>query len=69
MWELQNETRRLKNKAIQLLWEWNGFSSDYKEKYGEYPSAENQAEILSYKSGMRGYLYDFLKNESTMNTS
>ena len=66
LWNLQKETRILKNKTIQLLWEFYNFSADYKNKHGEYPSRE---EILGYKSGMRGYIYDRLKSENTMNTA
>ena len=29
LWELQKQTREAKNKTVQLLWEWNNFSSDY----------------------------------------
>lgn len=34
LWKLQGETRMLKNKAVQLYWEWNNFSSDYYKKNG-----------------------------------
>ena len=34
LWELQNETRSVKNKTIQLLWEWSNFSSEYKKQFG-----------------------------------
>ena len=64
LWELQKETRRIKNKAIQLLWEWNGFSSDYKKKFDEYPDC---LEHLGYKQ-TSGYLYDRLKSENVMNS-
>ena len=69
LWELQTETRKLKNKVIQLMWEWSGFSSDYKQMYGNYPTPTEREEILKYKSGMRGYLYDTLKSESSLNTA
>lgn len=65
LWKLQNETRSIKNKAIQLLWEWYNFSSDYKKQYGDYPVND---EVLGYKGGIRSYLYDRLKDESSMNT-
>lgn len=29
LWDLQWETREIKNKTVQLCWEWSGFSSDY----------------------------------------
>lgn len=63
LWTLQNQTRTIKNKTVQLLWEWNNFSSDYKKKYDEYPKAKD---ILNYT--FSGYAYDRLKHESDMNT-
>ena len=63
LWDLQRETRMLKNKAIQLCWEWYNFSSDYKKEHGDYPDNET---ILGYKGGIRSYLYDKLKGESVM---
>ncbi len=64
LWKLQNETRDSKNKAIRLLWEWTGFGSDYKKKFGDYPSAKEAEKILGYKSGITGYLYNRLKGTS-----
>ena len=64
LWTLQDQTRAIKNKTIQLAWEWNGFSADYKAKHGVYP---NQKDILNYV--FSGYAYDRLKAESDMNTS
>ena len=66
LWELQGETRAIKNKVIQLLWEWNNFSSDYYKQHGSYP---DNKEILGYKGGIRSYLYDRLKSENIMNTA
>ncbi len=66
LWKLQDETRSIKNKAIQLLWEWYNFSSEYKKQYGDYPSNED---TLGYKGGIRSYLYDRLKDDSSMNTA
>ena len=37
LWDLQKQTREIKNKAIQLCWEWHGFSSDYNFMMCEYP--------------------------------
>jgi putative transposase len=57
--EIQKETRAALNKTIQLCWEYQGFSADYKKKHGEYPKPK---EVLGYSS-MHGYAYDRLKNE------
>lgn len=55
---LQRETRDIRNKTSQLCWEYMGFTSDYKQKYDEYPKAK---EVLGY-SNMMGYVYNKLKD-------
>lgn len=55
---LQRETRDIRNKTSQLCWEYMGFTSDYKQKYDEYPKAK---EVLGY-SNMMGYAYNKLKD-------
>lgn len=57
--DLQYDTRQIMNKAIQYCWEWQGFSSEYKEILGEYPKPR---ETFGY-SGISGYCYDRLKKE------
>lgn len=37
LWEIQRQTRQIKNRIIQLCWEWKGFSSDYVKREGVYP--------------------------------
>jgi IS605 OrfB family transposase len=64
LWKLQDQTRTIKNKTVQLLWEWNNFSSDYKKKYEVYPLPKD---VLNYT--FSGFAYDRLKTESDMNTS
>lgn len=64
LWALQNQTRTIKNKTVQLLWEWHNFSADYKKRYEEYPKPKD---VLNYT--FSGYAYDRLKGESDMNTS
>lgn len=51
LWELQKQTRILKNKTIQLCWEYYNFSSEYYRKYNEYPKDKD---ILS--STLCGYI-------------
>lgn len=63
LWKLQENTRAIKNKAIQMLWEWNGFSQDYKKQYEEFPKPKD---ILHYT--ISGFLYDKLKDESLLNS-
>jgi putative transposase len=57
--DIQKETRAALNKTIQLCWEYQGFSADYKQIYGQYPKPKD---VLGYTS-MHGYAYDRLKNE------
>lgn len=61
LWDLQKETQCIKNKAVQLCWEWFTFQSDYKEKYGTYPKDKD---ILHYT--LNGYVYDRLKELSSL---
>lgn len=56
LWELQKQTREIKNKTIQLCWEYYNFRSDYYEKFQEYPK---EKDILSYT--LRGFVYDRFK--------
>lgn len=48
LWDLQREIRTIKNRTVSDLWEWCGFSADYKEKHDDYPVA---ADVLSSKKG------------------
>lgn len=45
LFELQRQTREIKNKSIQYCWEYSNFSSDYYKLNHEYPK---EKEILSY---------------------
>ncbi|MBA2874290.1 RNA-guided endonuclease InsQ/TnpB family protein [Thermaerobacillus caldiproteolyticus] len=57
--DIQKETRAALNKTIQLCWEYQGFSADYKQIHGQYPKPKD---VLRYTS-MHGYAYKHLKNE------
>lgn len=61
LWELQRQTRTIKNKTIQYCWEYQNFSSDYYKEHHAYPS---EKEILSYT--LDGYVNDKLKNSSDL---
>ncbi len=61
LWELQNQTRMIKNKTIQYCWEYSNFSSDYYKQHGSYPS---EKEILSYT--LDGYVNDKFKNNNDL---
>lgn len=64
LWELQDNTRAIKNKTVQLLWEWHNFSQDFKKEQGDFPDPK---EVLNYS--IEGYIYDKLKEESMLSTS
>lgn len=68
LWDLQRETRSLKNKAVRLQWEWNDYSSEYMREHGERPSKEEKMDILQY-GNIESYIYDRLKRESSLNTA
>lgn len=65
LWDLQDETRAVKNKAVQLCWEWFNFQSEYKNRHGEYPKPEN---ILHYKI-LDGYINNKLKIGNSLHSS
>ena len=68
LWDLQTETRTIKNKVVQLCWEWLGYSSDYNAENGEYPKESEHLLAVDKKSGevkgyvLQGYLYNRLKD-------
>lgn len=64
LWGLQDNTRAIKNKTVQLLWEWNNFGQGFKKEQGDFPDPK---EVLN--RSIRGYLYDKLKAESRLSTS
>lgn len=57
--EIQRDTREVLNKTLQLCWEYQGFSAEYKKKFGDYPKAKD---VLDY-AGLSGYCYNRLKTE------
>ncbi|MFC7439569.1 RNA-guided endonuclease InsQ/TnpB family protein [Laceyella putida] len=57
--ELQRETRTALNKTIQLCWEWQGFSAEYKEQHGVAPKKKD---VLGY-TNLQGYAYNRIKDE------
>lgn len=64
LWELQRQTREIKNKTIQLCWQWYyGFSPEFNFVFGEYPTEKN---TLGYT--LSGWVYDKLKIGNDLNT-
>lgn len=68
LWDLQRETRDIKNRAVQLCWEWQGFSSDYKKDYDQWPKDVEHLTKINNKTGevkgytLSGFIYDQVKN-------
>lgn len=56
LWELQHQTREIKNKSIQYCWEYYGFESEYRQKNSEYPK---EKEILGFT--LDGFINNRLK--------
>lgn len=67
--DLQDDTRKVLNKVIQLCWEWQGFSAEYKQQYGIYPKTSD----FSHYKNIDGYCYkkisDFFTRLHTGNLS
>lgn len=72
LWELQRQTREIKNKTIQYCWEWNGFSSDYNKLHNEYPKEKDILLITDKKTGecksatLEGFINDRFKNNNDL---
>ena len=50
LWELQKQTRTIKNKTIQYCWEYQNFSSDYYKEHHAYPSLIHWTDMLMISS-------------------
>ena len=64
LWDLQKITREIKNKSVQLCWEWQGFASDYKKQTDNYPKDKD---VLGYT--LAGYIYDKTKDSELITSS
>jgi putative transposase len=65
LYKIQRQTRDVYNKTVQLCWEYNGFSSDYKQKFGEYPKPkEIFTDDICNANKFPGYCYNKLINIS-----
>ena len=58
LWQLQRDTREIKNKAIQICWEYQNYSNKYKEENGIYPSEKEY-----FGMTLRGYLDKTLREQ------
>lgn len=60
---LNKQVSLLKNRTVQIAWEWNGFQQHFKEEHGRYPV---QSEYINGRNDFSGYVYDALKSEFSM---
>lgn len=60
--DLQYATWKVLNKTIQLHWEYDNLSAEYKAKTGVYPTKDEMKEWSGYR-GVEGYAYNALKEE------
>lgn len=69
LWGVQRETREVANRTIQMCWDYNNFSQDWKKKYNAYPTKEQETEIMDGRS-FEGAIYNSLKEYApSMNTA
>ena len=71
LWDLQYQTRSLKNKVVQEYWEWQGFSNDYsKRNEDNYPKPnEHLKSVSKYYSSLDGFIYDKYKSDYDLYSS
>lgn len=62
LFELQRQVALVKNKTVQLCWEWNNFGADFHAMSGEYPKTND---VTGYKT-LDGYVYQQLKSSFGM---
>jgi len=65
LYKIQRQTRDVYNKTIQFCWEYNGFSADYKQQFGEYPKPKDVfTSNICNANALAGYCYNKLINIS-----
>lgn len=65
LWELQNQTRKIKNKVIQLCWEDMNWRNEFKQINGDYPSKDDVVNKYGYTS-LAGHTYNQLKDNNDL---
>ena len=63
---ISDDVRTIKNRAVQLLWEWYGFQSDYKKEHGHYPNKDEQETIIGKQ--FSSFLYSELAKDCSLQT-
>ena len=59
VWDLQNQTRTILNRTIQIAYHWDYINLQHREQTGEFLNLQNET---GYKR-LDGYIYDQVKHE------
>lgn len=65
LFDLQDQTREIKNKTVQICWENMNWANDYKHQYGYYPSKEVFKEKYNYND-ISGYVNNKFKGNNDL---
>ena len=57
--ELNRQVSRVKNRTVQIAWQWNGFKEHFYDEHNAYPDIKEHME--GYKR-LDGYVYNVLKD-------
>lgn len=64
LWDLQNETRNAANRAVQLIWEYDGAKAKWKETHGDYPKTKDEIkEMTGSSTNLQSLLYREMSGE------
>ncbi len=58
LWDLQKETRDLKNAVVRECWEWYGFTNDYYKLNEEYPNERDYLKKAKSDGTIKDYALD-----------
>lgn len=61
--EMNRQISRVKNRTVQIAWEWNGFKKHFHDEHSAYPDIKEHME--GYKR-LDGYVYNVLKDSFPM---
>lgn len=67
LFQLQREMMQIANRAVQLYWEDDNFSNNYKKENGKFP--DNNVLISKYNGSFRNYVYREVVKEFNRNNT
>lgn len=65
LFDLQDQTRIIKNKTVQICWENMNWENEYKQQYGDFPSKEVYKEKYNYND-ITGYVNHLFKQNNDL---